>query len=232
MRFDIHCLQHLALVKVTLTLCKLSDIKRELTWWCYSPEENINRILFTMTKVLSSMDIALLLKKKLLRCFASIVFDYKLFANTLSNGIHYHRLYAAEHFRSMCWTPYGAIDAQKSVESLIRNRKIPMDGRFHLACKYCFKEDILSLWNQMPILQQDWFIHMERSDNEWVDWLTEGYTPSWPNSVEDYHFKEIFKQSFLNSTAVQNLLEMLPPVERHKVRGAIFRKERGLHHEY
>ncbi|GIY27666.1 uncharacterized protein CDAR_245761 [Caerostris darwini] len=206
----LHGLQQLALAKVAVTLCKNPTIESELSKRCRTPEENINGILFAVTKVLSSMDIPLLFKKKLLRCFACIIFEYHNWVKR-----HYNMIDAGEHFRSLCWKPCGMIDEQKSLESLIRNQNIPVRERFHLACMYCFKEDILSLWNQMSSEEQKW---SENSSTEdvWVTCIIKADSESWPKSSEDYPFKKLLIKSLRNSTALRNLLEMLEPEERHR----------------
>ncbi|GIY27930.1 uncharacterized protein CDAR_192941 [Caerostris darwini] len=204
----INSLQHLTLVKITLELCKNPSVALEMS---RRPATNINEILFAVARVVSSMDIALLFKRKLLRCFVSIIFEFQNFVKSYSDLKN-----EIEYFPTVCWKSSGMIDRQKSLESLVRNPDIAINLRFNFACKYCLKEDILSLWDEIPNRDKNSLTLMCRAKNDWIFWLWKGDNTDWPRSSEDVYFQIIFKKSLRNSAAMYNLLKMLKPEERHR----------------
>ncbi|GIY27661.1 hypothetical protein CDAR_245731 [Caerostris darwini] len=209
----IHSLQHLALVKASLTLCRNPDIEFHLRRISLEPVTNVNETLFTTTRLIASLDIAFLFKRKLLRFMVSIYFEYKNFVDDNSKKFN-----IAEHFPSICWKSYGMIDWPKSLEALMGIQSVPVMDRFELARMYQMRESMESLSNEMSQNQtgtKDYFscivlrglVQLERSR------VPESSVKKtdWARAAE-----VLFLRSRRNSRFMSDLLSMFKPGESNR----------------
>ncbi|GFR14959.1 uncharacterized protein TNCT_227181 [Trichonephila clavata] len=49
----------------------------------------------------------------------------------------------------LSWFSFGVIDRLKTARNFIRDEDIEVGKRFHLACEYCFEDDVKMLWRNM-----------------------------------------------------------------------------------
>ncbi|GIX99033.1 hypothetical protein CDAR_518991 [Caerostris darwini] len=64
--------------------------------------------------------------------------------------------------RKLCWTSLGTIDYKKTAELLVRSPKLDIVNRYRLACVYCLRDDIQSLWESLPEEYQNLFYNKKR----------------------------------------------------------------------
>ncbi|GIY49435.1 uncharacterized protein CDAR_593751 [Caerostris darwini] len=214
MFFDVSSLQHLTLVKISLTLCKnprILDVMKLNA--CHDKDHNKNEILFRSTRDIIKLKIPLILKKKLLRYIASIICEYQewltLHAGSLGAEV--------QPLAELYWKSDGSIHKQKSVEVLLRDKSIDITYRFRMACEYCMKDDIVALWNEMSEAKQNDEIFKINTYliRGWLYWLRNKDKTDWPNSSENVIFKSLLLGNPFNKRAVPNLLKLLTPEDRH-----------------
>ncbi|GIX99037.1 uncharacterized protein CDAR_519011 [Caerostris darwini] len=63
--------------------------------------------------------------------------------------------------RKLCWTSLGTIDYKKTAELLVRGPELDLVKRYKLACVYCLRDDIQSLWESLSEKDQNLFYNEE-----------------------------------------------------------------------
>ncbi|GFX18815.1 uncharacterized protein TNCV_4143361 [Trichonephila clavipes] len=51
----------------------------------------------------------------------------------------------------LSWFSFGVIDRLETARNFIRDENVDIRARFHLACQYCFEDDVQILWRNMAI---------------------------------------------------------------------------------
>ncbi|GIX77672.1 hypothetical protein CDAR_537331 [Caerostris darwini] len=88
-----------------------------------------------------------------------------------------------------------------------------IEHRFRLACAYCFKDSIVSLWSVMSEDEKE--MESDRLNaSKWIPYLMEKDKNNWPKSSQDPSFRELVEEPFWNATAIRNILQLIKPEER------------------
>ncbi|GIX76093.1 hypothetical protein CEXT_460911 [Caerostris extrusa] len=150
-------------------------------------------------KVLSSMNIPQLLMENLIVYVRYIAVECR---EWISVHAMYLEGYALDQFPNIHWRWDGRIDRQKTAEAILRAGSASIEHRFRLACGYCFKEDILSLWNEMSEEQRE--KESQKSlTSRWIQWILHEERDGWPKSSEDPIFRDLLYEPLLNSVGVR-----------------------------
>ncbi|GIY00175.1 hypothetical protein CDAR_20071 [Caerostris darwini] len=199
----LHKLEHLSMVRMALILKDNPEFRPAFDFRKYD-------IMLPSDKVLSSMNIPQLLKKKLLVYVRYLAVECR-------EWICLHSMYlknsAVDQFPNIRWRWDGRIDRQKTAEAILRAGSVSTRHRFQLACGYCLKEDILSVWNELSEEQRK-KESQKRPASRWIPWIFDGEREGWPKSAEDPIFRDLLYEPLLNPVGVRRLLEFLPPQER------------------
>ncbi|GIY00177.1 uncharacterized protein CDAR_20091 [Caerostris darwini] len=199
----IHKLEHLSLIRIALILKDTPEFRPAFDF-------HEDDIMLPSDKVFSSMNIPQLLKENLLVYVRYLAVECR---EWISLHAVYLKGYALDQFPNIRWRWDGRIDRQKTAEAILRAGSASTKHRFRLACGYCFKEDILSLWNEMSEEQRE--KESQKSlTRQWIQWILHEERDGWPKSSEDPIFRDLLYEPLLNSVGVRRLLEFLPPQER------------------
>ncbi|GIX79862.1 hypothetical protein CEXT_439981 [Caerostris extrusa] len=88
-----------------------------------------------------------------------------------------------------------------------------IEYRFRLACAYCFKDSIVSLWSVMSEDEKE--MESDRLNaSKWIPYLMEKDKTNWPKSSQDLVLENWLKSLFWNTTAIRNILQLIKPEER------------------
>ncbi|GIX76094.1 hypothetical protein CEXT_460921 [Caerostris extrusa] len=196
-------LEHLSLIRIALILKDTPEFRPVFDFREYDA-------MLSLKIVFPSMNIPELLEKKLLDYVRYLAVECRVW-------IRSHSMYlkgcALDQFPNIRWRWDGRMDRQKTAEAIVRAGSVNTRHRFQLACGYCLKEDILSVWNELSEEQRK-----EESQKSpagrWIPWILDGEREGWPKSAEDPIFQGLLFEPYLNPVGVRRLLEFLPPQER------------------
>ncbi|GBM24552.1 hypothetical protein AVEN_217129-1 [Araneus ventricosus] len=85
------------------------------------------------------------------------------------------------------WRPDGTIDRIKTAEQLVLNENINIRERFDIACIYCLKESVQTLWEEMEASceTQNFEADCNFMTRFWVRWMREGSGVPWLQAVKE-----------------------------------------------
>lgn len=142
-------LEHIALVKVVISLWNQNDVRAQITKLSssdlYLSAEWVKIEDRVMGKV-SQLSLPHVLKEKMLgfvkpiglQILGLMVYHCKIFCLYVSLP---DELY---------WTPHGTVDRKKTAKVLVRDENLDISTRYKLACIYCLEDDIIHLWKSLP----------------------------------------------------------------------------------
>ncbi|KFM69377.1 hypothetical protein X975_19998, partial [Stegodyphus mimosarum] len=107
-------------------------------------------------------------KSKVIIAVKSIALQLLIWRTHHQELFHVLPDFTSRFLTSVDWFTEGILNGKKLAEYLVQNTGIPIYQRYRIACIYCLKQYILSLWNQISSEQKNFCISEDFHDVELV----------------------------------------------------------------
>lgn len=131
-------------------------------------------------------------------------------------------------FNNACWTPQGAIDAEKTARKLVNDESLSILKRYRIACIHCFENRVHDLWNSdKEFFDEQYLREIKKSANKRASRSTNRLIVFWSYYINE-RIGEIVRDGAINeyglnvaveegnSVAVKYFWEKLTPIEKEK----------------